>query len=121
MGKEEERWDANKKTEQTTDFHADAVLILFWVGEWGGYGGNDRQEKDDASDVGDGTFAAFLHGYVHIGGGDVAFLSALLPRSGPAVAFVLLYDVQHLETEVEMLDESFQNSLFYCHLKIQKN
>lgn len=28
-GKEEERWDANKKTEQATDFHADAVLILF--------------------------------------------------------------------------------------------
>lgn len=49
-----------------------------------------------ASDVGDSTFAVFLQGDVDVGGGDVALLSALLPRPRPAVAFVLLDDVQYL-------------------------
>lgn len=45
------------------------------------------------SDVGDGTFAAFLQDDVHIRRRDVAFLAILFPGSGPAVSFVLLYDV----------------------------
>lgn len=61
-------------------------------------GGGVTEEGGDSvrSDVGDGTFAALLQGDVHVRRGDVAFLAALLPRSGPAVPFVLLYDVQHL-------------------------
>lgn len=45
------------------------------------------------SDVGDGTFAALLHGDVHVRRWDVTFLAILFPGSGPAVTFVLLYDV----------------------------
>lgn len=45
------------------------------------------------SDVGDGTFAALLHGDVHVGSGHVALLAALFPRPGPTVPFVLLDDV----------------------------
>lgn len=45
------------------------------------------------SDVGDGTFAVFLQGDVHVRRGDVAFRAVLFPRSGPTVPFVLLYDV----------------------------
>lgn len=48
------------------------------------------------SDVGDGTFAVFLQGDGNVGGGDVAFLAILRPRPRPAVAFVLLDDVQNL-------------------------
>lgn len=59
-------------------------------------GGGERTEDSGASDVGDSTFAVFLHGDFYVGGRDVAFLSALLPRPRPAVAFVLLDDVQHL-------------------------
>ena len=55
-------------------------------------------EDSVASDVGDSTFAVFLHGDFYVGGGDVALLPALLPRPRPAVAFVLLDDVQHLDT-----------------------
>lgn len=56
----------------------------------------DAQEYSVASDVGDGTFAVCLQGDVHVGGGDVALLSALLLHPRPAVAFVLLDDVQDL-------------------------
>lgn len=56
----------------------------------------DGGEDSVASDVGDSTFAVFLQGDVDVGGGDVALLSALLPRPRPAVTFVLLDDVQHL-------------------------
>lgn len=68
----------------------------------------DKTERDSvALDVGDGTFAVFLHGDVHVGGGHVALLSALLPHSGPAVAFVLLDDVQHLaQSEWAMLSRT---------------
>lgn len=59
----------------------------------------DGGEDSVALDVGDSTFAAFLQGNVHVGGGDVALLSALLPHSCPAVAFVLLDNVQHLAQE----------------------
>lgn len=59
------------------------------------------REDSMALDVGDGTFAVFLHGDVHVGGGHVALPSALLPHSGPAVAFVLLDDVQHLAQSEE--------------------
>lgn len=59
-------------------------------------GGTGEGEDSVALDVGDGTFAVFLHGDVHVGGGHVALLPTLLPHSGPAVAFVLLDDVQHL-------------------------
>lgn len=61
------------------------------------------REDSVALDVGDGTFAVFLHGDVHVGGGHVALPSALLPHSGPAVAFVLLDDVQHLAHSEEAL------------------
>lgn len=44
-------------------------------------------------DVGDGTFAAFLHSDVHVRRWDVTLLAILFPDSGPAVTFVLLYDV----------------------------
>lgn len=59
----------------------------------------DRQGERTvlASDVGDSTFAVFLHGDFYIGGRDVALLAALLPRPRPAVAFILLDDVQHLQ------------------------
>ena len=59
----------------------------------------DRQGERTvlASDVGDSTFAVFLHGDFYVGGRDVAFLAALLPRPRPAVAFILLDDVQHLQ------------------------
>lgn len=59
----------------------------------------DGGEDSVALDVGDSTFAAFLQGNVHVGGGDVALLSALLPHSRPAVAFVLLDNIQHLAQE----------------------
>lgn len=59
----------------------------------------DGGEDSVALDVGNSTFAAFLQGNVHVGGGDVALLSALLPHSCPAVAFVLLDNVQHLVQE----------------------
>lgn len=64
-----------------------------------------------ASDVGDGTFAVFLHGDFYVGGGDVALLAALLPRPRPAVAFVLLDDVQHLERERERRDTPWDELL----------
>lgn len=75
-------------------------------------GWTDRQsgvEEDSvALDVGDGTFAVFLHGDVHVGGGHVALLAALLPHSSPAVAFVLLDDVQHLaQSEGATLSPTF--------------
>lgn len=62
-----------------------------------GWQTDGRTEDSVASDVGDSTFAVFLQGDFYIGGGDVAFLSALLPRPCPAVAFILLDDVQHLQ------------------------
>lgn len=52
-----------------------------------------EEEESVISDVGDGTFAAFLQDDVHIRRRDVAFLAILFPGSGPAVSFVLLYDV----------------------------
>lgn len=68
----------------------------------GGCGEDDRRGRRQViSDVGDSTFAALLHGDVHVGGGDVAFLAALFPGSGPAVPFVLLDDVQHLRRRHE--------------------
>lgn len=45
------------------------------------------------SDVGDGTFAAFLQADVHVRRGDITFPAVLFPCSGPTVPFVLLYDV----------------------------
>ena len=62
-----------------------------------GWQTDGRTEDSVASDVGDSTFAVFLQGDFYIGGGDVAFLSALLPRPCPAVAFILLDDIQHLQ------------------------
>lgn len=75
-----------------------------WRGEGVGGGGREdsggdrRDERTDhsASDVGDSTFAVPLHGDFHVGRGDVALPSVLLPRPRPAVPFVLLDDVQHL-------------------------
>ena len=55
------------------------------------------QGWDGRSDVGDGTFAGLLHGDLHVRGGHVALLTALLPGPRPAVALVLLDYVQHLE------------------------
>lgn len=78
-----------------------SFVVLCGCTESSGAGGDDRrmggQEDSVASDVGDSTFAVFLQGDFYIGGGDVAFLSALLPRPCPAVAFILLDDVQHLQ------------------------
>lgn len=77
-------------------------VVLFWGtdsrdGEDDGRGQTDERTEDRvASDVGDSTFAVFLQGDFYVGGGDVALLSALLPRPRPAVAFILLDDVQHL-------------------------
>lgn len=53
----------------------------------------DEWEDSVISDVGDGTFAAFLHGDVHVRCGHITFVAILFPCSGPAVTFVLLYDV----------------------------
>lgn len=53
----------------------------------------DEWEDSVISDVGDSTFAAFLQGDVHVRRGDVTFLAILFPSSGPAVPFVLLYDI----------------------------
>lgn len=61
----------------------------------------DGGEDSVASDVGDSTFAVFLQGDADIRSGDVALLSALLPRPRPAVTFVLLDDVQHLRRKTE--------------------
>lgn len=58
----------------------------------------ERTEDSVASDVGDSTFAVFLHGDFYVRGGNVALLTALLPRPRPAVAFIFLNDVQHLES-----------------------
>ena len=60
--------------------------------------GTWHTEDSVASDVGDGTFAVFLQSYFYIGGGNVAFLAALLPRPRPAIAFILFDDVQNLKT-----------------------
>lgn len=57
----------------------------------------ERTEDSVASDVGDSTFAVFLHGDFYVGGGNIALLSALLPRPRPSITFILLYDVQHLQ------------------------
>jgi len=64
-------------------------------------GGMRGQTTVVASDVGDGTFAVSLHGDFDVGSGHVALLAALLPRPCPAVAFILLDDVQHLEWEIQ--------------------
>lgn len=56
-------------------------------------GVTEEGEDSVISDVGDGTFAAFLQGDVHVRSGDVTFLAVLFPCSGPTVPFVLLYDV----------------------------
>lgn len=57
----------------------------------------ERTEDSVASDVGDSTFAVFLQGDFYVRSGNVAFLATLFPRPRPAVAFILLDDVQHLE------------------------
>lgn len=76
-------------------------VVLFWGREsrGGEHDGqtDDRTEESVASDVGDSTFAVFLHGDFYVGRGHVALLPALLPRPRPAVAFILLDDVQHLQ------------------------
>lgn len=65
----------------------------------------DEWQDSEVSDVGDGTFAVFLQGDADIGGGDVAFLATLLPRPRPAVAFVLLDDVQNLWWKEESVND----------------
>lgn len=70
-----------------------------------------------SSDVGDSTFAVLLQSDIYIGGGDVAFLAALLPRPRPAVSFVLFDDVQHLQgnrfikDQMKTTDYDFANIL----------
>lgn len=46
--------------------------------------------------IGDRTFAVFLQCDLHIGRGDVALHSAMFPNPRPSIAFIFLYDVQHL-------------------------
>lgn len=65
-------------------------------------------EDSETSDVSDGTFAVFLNGDFYVGSGNVAFLPALLPRPGPAVAFILFYDVQDLRGAKEVTFKRLQ-------------
>lgn len=101
----------------------DVFFFLCSVSCWGREsvdGGKDRGMEEDrgedsaASDVGDGTFAVFLQGDVYVGRGDVALLSALLPRPRPAVTFVFLDNIQHLKsTKRQCGTEGLRGSWFW--------
>lgn len=96
-------------SKQSGSFYPVCVFVhglTQWTGYDAGYSAANTNSQQDkhvwetvpqmSSNIGDRTFAVLLHRDRHVGRGNITLLTALLTNSRPAIAFVLLDNIQHL-------------------------